>query len=326
MTKLKKLTKYIPLLVPIALISALIVNLLTLNTRPGAISAAYTGKGSYTFAWMSDTQYYSQNAPEIFSTMTKWLANEAKSGRVKHLFHTGDVVNTRSDPTQWQAAKNALIQLDGVLNYTIAPGNHDLGKDKPDYTAYLENFGYVLNDPDRNIQSYGGGIVTAEQVEMGNTRFVILAVGYGADKSALDWAGEYLTRHSGHTAILLTHDYMKADGRLSQNGKLLFEKLVRGHPSIKLVLCGHNPDTEKRLTALDDNGDLQADRTVIQLLCDYQALPDGGGGYLRLITIDPKKKKLSVNTYSPYYDDYNCFEKETFPDKDSFTLDISDWF
>lgn len=290
-----------------------------------SVKAAYTAAGSYSFGWISDTQNYSQSYPEIFASMTNWLKAEA-GGRIKYLFHTGDVVNNMADEKQWQNALSAMQVLDGSLSYSIAAGNHDVGRDEVDYTRFLEYFGRIGEGTDRDIERYGGGIVTAERFEAGRTRYLVLAVGYGADKAALDWAGELLSRHSEYITILITHDYMRADGRLSDNGQLLLEKLVRGHPSVRLVLCGHNHNAEKNILPLDDDGDGKADRTVIQLLADYQAMPDGGGGYIRLLTIDERKKTLTVTTYSPYYDDYDCFEPITHPQKDSFEISIKDWF
>jgi hypothetical protein len=59
---------------------------------------------------------------------------------------------------------------------------------------------------------------------------------------------------------------------------------------------------------LDDNLDGTPDRTVYQLVADYQDAPKSGSGYLELLTFDSTERTISVKTYSPYFDDYNCYE------------------
>ena len=52
-----------------------------------------------------------------------------------------------------------------------------------------------------------------------------------------------------------------------------------------------------------------ADRTVYQLLFNYQASQhDGGGGYLRLIRINEADGTMRHLTYSPYLLDFNRFD------------------
>ena len=45
-------------------------------------------------------------------------------------------------------------------------------------------------------------------------------------------------------------------------------------------------------------------RVVYQLLADYQDLPLGGSGYLRIMTFEPQNDIIHVSTYSPYLDEY----------------------
>ncbi len=40
--------------------------------------------------------------------------------------------------------------------------------------------------------------------------------------------------------------------------------------------------------------------TVHQILANYQMLPEGGGGYLRLLRLWPDARVIHVSTYSPY--------------------------
>ena len=89
-----------------------------------------------------------------------------------------------------------------------------------------------------------------------------------------------------------------------------------------MVLCGHNHTSMRSIQPIDDDGDGEADRNLIQLLADYQTADNGGNGYLRILTVHEKNRTLEVKTYSPYLDQYNCYD----PVQDNFSLSISDWF
>ena len=72
------------------------------------------------------------------------------------------------------------------------------------------------------------------------------------------------------------------------------------------VSSGHYHDAYTRTDALDDDGDGVADRTVYSMLFDYQGLPEGGLGYLRLLHFDNEQgQKVVVRTYSPSLDDFD---------------------
>ena len=67
----------------------------------------------------------------------------------------------------------------------------------------------------------------------------------------------------------------------------------------------------------------QPDRKVYQLLADYQAGPEGGQGYMRLLHFDQDQNRIIVNTYSPYLNDYNFYDSDKYPDKDEFVIDLN---
>ncbi len=75
-----------------------------------------------------------------------------------------------------------------------------------------------------------------------------------------------------------------------------------------MVLCGHKYGAYCFPETFDDDGDGKDDRTVYQMLFNYQAsLHDGGGGYLRLMQIDETNGTFKNLTYSPLLEDFNRF-------------------
>jgi hypothetical protein len=51
---------------------------------------------------------------------------------------------------------------------------------------------------------------------------------------------------------------------------------------------------------------------VLEMLTDYQGLPNGGDGWLRSLKFVPSENKIHVRTYSPLLNQDNKDEKHTF--------------
>ncbi|HZH60943.1 MAG TPA: hypothetical protein VEY70_15540, partial [Metabacillus sp.] len=66
----------------------------------------------YSFVWMSDTQYYAQNYPAIFNSITEWISENRDVMNIKYVFHTGDIVNKGNDERQWKRASAYMNTLD----------------------------------------------------------------------------------------------------------------------------------------------------------------------------------------------------------------------
>lgn len=280
----------------------------------------------YMFVWMSDTQFYSGHDPEVYGAMTEWIAENADEKKIKFVFHTGDIVNHADREEEWENADAAMKKIEGVVPYSILAGNHDLLEAEDGYGAYLTYFGKGRFAGGDDIQWYGEGEAGARILETGGQRYLILALGYNPDEAVVDWANRILEKYGDIPAILTTHSYLHADGTLSTAGRKLYQEVVLKNPNVHLVLCGHNHSAEKRIARIDDDGDGITDRTVYQLLADYQETPGGGNGYMRLLTVDEGEKTLQVTTYSPVLDNYHYFSTDKYPGRDEFCIDISDWF
>ena len=89
------------------------------------------------------------------------------------------------------------------------------------------------------------------------------------------------------------------------DGEALWQKLVSKHPGFIFTLNGHVlGDGTGQLTSLGAGGNV-----VHQLLANYQSgvkpeQPEGGGGFLRLMTFEPDGKTVTVKTYSPHLDEW----------------------
>lgn len=280
----------------------------------------------YMFVWMSDTQAYSGYAPEVYSVMTEWIADNAEEKKIRFVFHTGDIVDHGDSEEEWQNADKAMRNIDGVVPYSILAGNHDILEEGDKYAAYVSHFGAERFGGQDQILWYGNGEASAQILKTEGQSYLILALGFDPEPDIVDWANHILAENRDTPAILTTHNYLRVDGTLSTTGKELYQEIVLKNANVHLVLCGHNHNAEKSIAEIDDNGDGVTDRVVYQLLADYQETPGGGNGYMRLLTVNEEKKTLHVTTYSPFLNDYHFFSTGEYPEKDEFYVDISDWF
>src|SRR5690606_28641964 len=104
----------------------------------------------------------------------------------------------------------------------------------------------------------------------------------------LEWANGIAAAHPDQTIIVITHYYTAGSGVASSSygnyaiqngppgsvnsGAEVWQKFVRKHPNILLVLSGHvHHDAMPRQTRIGDHGNF-----VYNMLIDYQFSPNGG--------------------------------------------------
>jgi hypothetical protein len=82
--------------------------------------------GAFSIVALPDTQYYSFAYPGIFLSQVSWIVANVQRLHIPYVFHLGDIVDQNS-PLEWQRAAQAMWLLEGVVPYTVVPGNHDVG-------------------------------------------------------------------------------------------------------------------------------------------------------------------------------------------------------
>ena len=273
-----------------------------------------------------DTQIYSYNKPvwrksssaEVFIQMTRWIAANSRLQNIKFALHMGDIVTTYDNPEEWSIADKAMSVLDNIVPYCFTVGNHDLAVeglnvrdstffnktfpykryiDQPWYGGRLENDGFPPKDNYDNSYHFFTG---------GGQKFIIVSIEVGPTDKMLEWADGIISKHPNHRVIVITHSYLDGHdvrdgpggyGYLptgeANTGEEIWNKLIRKHKTIFLVLNGHLSNKEGYRGLLTSHGD--QGNIIHQLLSgqDYD-------GWLRLLNFIPEKNKIVVRTFSPW--------------------------
>lgn len=278
----------------------------------------------FSFVWMSDTQYYTESYPYIYEKQTEWIVKNREKLNIEYVFHTGDIVNVYNDLNQWNVADKAMKTLDDAgVPYGVLAGNHDVNNKDHDYSYYSRFFG---EDRFKNNDYYGGSFQNNrghyDLMSVNGIDFIMIYLGWGIEEEGIAWVNQVLEAHPNRKAILNVHEYLLATGNRSPIGDQLFEKVVVPNENVFAVLSGHYHNAQTLVDDIDDNGDGIADRTVYQMLADYQGGPEGGQGYLRILNFKMKDNQVYVQTYSPYLDDYNYYDPTEYPGKDEFSFEF----
>lgn len=278
----------------------------------------------YTFVWMSDTQYYSMTFPYIFDTQTQWIAKNKDALKIKYVFHTGDLVEESFKEDQWKRAELYMKTLENAnVPYGVLAGNHDVDHKTSDYTQFYKYFGAnrFTNKPYYG-ETYKNNRGHYDLISAHGNDYLMVYMGWGVDEEGIAWMNHVLAEHPDRNAILSFHEYLMASGTRHPNGEKIYKEVVLKNPNVMAVLSGHYHESQTIVDEIDDNHDGKPDRRVYQMLADYQAGPEGGQGYMRLLHIDQDNNRIIVNTYSPYLKDYNFYNSDVYPGKDEFIMDL----
>jgi len=271
-------------------------------------------KGSTTVAVMPDTERYSDDYPKYFEAQTKWVAENHKTRNIAYTVHLGDITQHNA-PAEWEVAKRCFKMLDGRVPYVLTLGNHDYDDNAPKRdTSRLTK--YFPLEAIRKWPTFGGIHAKGKLdnsyhlLSIGGRGWIILSLECGPRNEVVEWANKVLARHSDRLAIFVTHAYLfrnnvrydhtKGKQRASphgwgNDGEELWQKLVRRHRNMMIVLSGHvSTGGLGYLASEADYGN-----TVHQMMVDYEKMRGGGQAYMRLLEFLPDGKTVQVRTYSP---------------------------
>ncbi|ROO86149.1 3',5'-cyclic AMP phosphodiesterase CpdA [Actinocorallia herbida] len=264
------------------------------------------------FAWITDTQHYSEREPDTFQKMVDWAIENRHGGNIGYGVHTGDIVNDADAAEHWARASQIMRTWDEAdLPYGIVPGNHDLSDGR--YDAYRALFGadryagrpWYGGTADDNVQHY-------DLVSTPRADYLIVYLDWSLDDAEIAWADRIIKAHPGHNVVIATHIYLNTVGAYSGPGRRIFNRLVRPNENVALVLSGHFTGAARNVRRLGD-------RTVVEVMADYQEVPTSGGGWMRTLAFDTEHQKLTNQTFSVLTGGDHHWQE----DLENFTEDIT---
>lgn len=267
----------------------------------------------FTVVVLPDTQEYVRKYHGVFAKQTQWILDNRSNLNIRFVSHMGDIVSSHIQvKAEWQEASDALKLLDGIVPYSVIPGNHDLDYlyredgtsmyDRYFPVSRYNTYSWYKGNRKENQNSYQ--IITVRTAE-GPLDILFLNLEVEPSNNTLAWADHIAKTNPEAYIILTTHKYLDDTGKLDSKreysrdgntGTDIWNKLVKPNCSIKMVLNGHFhiQDGEAMIAAKNTCG-----HTVYQIIQDYQEREKGGNGRLRYYTFDPIQKKISAKTYSP---------------------------
>ncbi len=297
------------------------------------VTAEAAAGDEFTIVALPDTQFYSKSYPQIFRAQTQWIRDNKAAQNIQLVIGLGDIVDGGGEPAQWKNADAAVDLLDGVTPYMMTIGNHDYDHNDPWNRPGVSHYFNTYFGPQRyaGYPWYRGNYPAGSNenfysvFSFSGRAYLVMSLEFNPRQAALDWASGIIAANPDKEVLLATHSYEFLDdtrvGRCDRNGKYdfrlaadndgedMWNKLVRKHANISLVLSGHIaalPGTGHR-TDRGDNGNV-----VNQMLSDYQSEALGGGGYLRILRFKPATNQIVVTTYSPYLDSYKTDARNQF--------------
>ncbi|OVE79558.1 hypothetical protein BVY01_02235 [bacterium I07] len=264
-----------------------------------------------------DSQKYTESNPDGFYAQTEWIKSAVKKENIQFVIHLGDITENNTD-TEWDIANKAMSTLDDAVPFSVLPGNHDGALAIRNTAKYNEIFGHARF---RGYPWYGGHRGGSNDCNYsffnyGKLQFMVLNLVFGPTDEELQWADEIVRKYKDKRVIVATHGYLYFDDtRLGEgdlfsphkkskalnDGEQMWEKFVRHHDNIFLVVSGHvKGDGTGFLTSFGKRGN-----PVHQLLANYQKSPNSGDGWLRILKFKPEANKIQVIAYSPVLNQYN---------------------
>lgn len=137
--------------------------------------------------------------------------------------------------------------------------------------------------------------------------WLVLGLEFGPGMAVINWANQVVSSFPEYNVIVLTHYFLREssgggiignDTRFGANRspKELDSLLIKNHKNILMVISGHTNEAAWRIGTGNEGNQ------IYEILQDFQKKTyDYGGGYLRLLTIDPEEKTISGKMYSPFF-------------------------
>ena len=266
-------------------------------------------EANFSIVWITDTQYLSKSYPAYFDNLCRWIVAHRNVYNVKMVVHTGDIVDSGDDLTQWANANSSMgILLDNGLPYCWGAGNDDFNSSFWVGDQFQAFNATLMRDKPYWLSDEFDGRNTAVHFNVSSWDFLIINIEYNANSTVLAWANRLLDAYPNSNAIVATHAYIDYKCRYSVWPIIFRYTVLENHPRVFLTLSGHFGS---------DSGNRTRVGSCDELMFDRQYIDEGmGAASLRILTFNAAKGIVEVKTYVLYTnhfltDSNNQFTLET---------------
>ncbi|MBE6589765.1 MAG: hypothetical protein E7643_06260 [Ruminococcaceae bacterium] len=299
---------------------------------------AYTGDYDFSLAVVGDTQNLVWREAEgqqkylgATAGLYSWIVDHVESKKIQYVLGLGDIVDNDFD-SEWELAKNAIIQMDGVVPYSLIRGHgHDtvtkFNRYFAEHTPFIENIGGTFKE--------GSVANTWQTFSFGGEDYLIFGFDFGAPDDVLAWADEVVAAHPDHRIIVTTHAYLDKDattldrGEISNatvyaddvkynedpdkyvpdgrdstakfnDGDTIWQKFASKHKNVFMVISGHVIVEDVIINQREGvHGN-----TVTEILIDAQGMDDAyetyesGVGMVSMFYFDLDRRQVAIEYYS----------------------------
>jgi hypothetical protein len=253
----------------------------------------------------------------MFMSQMRWIADKRDSLNIPIVLHVGDIVDFDNVDHYVKASAGFDILDKAAIPYALTLGNHDTeavgefsGSAAPGNTNLNVRKTSKFNTyfPVSRFTAQQGRFEEGKSdnafytFKAGGLDWMVVSLEFCARWQPVRWANRVIAEHPNHNVIILTHYHLNPNGDIAERnagyGDLspleIYDLLIKKHPNILLVLSGHVGSSAYA------NGRGDQGNRIYQILQDYQG-EDFGGGYIRLLEINPERRYISGKMYSPYY-------------------------
>ncbi len=268
----------------------------------------------YSFAVLGDTQNLMKyDNYDNYVAMYDWIIDNKDTQKIKFVMGLGDITEDCT-VKEFEYAKKVRTKLceNDILNSFIR-GNHDKLESRFNLYFPYKEFGSTVTGSYKNDM-----LNTYTKFTAGNVKYIVFALTVGPDDNILNWVGNIASQNPDHNIIITTHVYLTDKGTHTKapaanhkiyygvnGGEQIWDKLVKKHENIVMVLSGHYAQRAIERTQLPGkNG-----KTVTELMIDAEQ-PDedhrdiGGLGLVAMFYFSENGRRLDVRYYSTVHKKY----------------------
>jgi hypothetical protein len=287
----------------------------------GALTANFAADDDFTVVALPDTQNYSSSYQSIWTSMTSWIVNNRYTLNIQFVSHMGDIVNTYNSSSEWSSSLAGMNKLNDQVPYLMTVGNHDISGTQTD-SNYLNNFG-----PNNSRWKTGGnyypwwggaspsGLSSYAKLTISGRPYIFLNLDMDCPTPELNWAQGIINANRNVLTFLSVHNWLAETGGSGSTGTgngtrgrchttytsapqgnspdAVWTNFVKPNNEIFAIICGHN---FAQYNIAENNN---AGKPVQEIVVNYQTLPSGGNGFLRLMKFRPSQGTIENTTFSP---------------------------